>query len=570
MVSPTNVPPSSRLTIGKLIRLLAPTTLPKRQKNLCQWPPDAFAIAAYLLNSSGVYQRVICNNWWTSVDPRHPSALIALGKDWRACAAGGRAAPMQVRRKWELLLGARSKRVHDLEKNRELSRALFDIVAAADEACIGMGLPTPGVRRNDPEHALYARANELLSRGPLSDGASSLCDRVDSELVSVLPKLHTPQVGLTFRSLTHHLALCPKDEVVPVWNRVFSALTQREEDRLNLLLMPHPHSVDAVHFQAVAGDRCGRHRMPPNFASFEYKVPDNKKWIRDEFPLVLQEAVRLAPGKKIHGVVFPELSLRTESELVEAYKKIAAVSSEAFLVAGVSERFGDRDQRESFNTAQFVVPMRKGEIFVCRQMKHHRWRVDAGQIKAYGLENQLETGKIWWENIGVADRELSVFALKRCLTFSLLVCEDLARQEPVSRLVRAIGPHLLITLLMDGPQLRHRWSGRYVTVFGEDPGCSVLTLTSRGMVDLSNKALGKRPKASNIALWRDSINPQIVHEISIRDRAGGVILSLTNRTVTEHSADGRSHAAVCALELADSKRDVIQVSVKKRPLGKRS
>ena len=48
-------------------------------------------------------------------------------------------------------------------------------------------------------------------------------------------------------------------------------------------------------------------------------------------------------------------------------------------------------------------------------------------------------------------------------------------------MLRAVGPNLIIALLADGPQIASRWPGRYAAAFADDPGSSVLTLTSAGM-----------------------------------------------------------------------------------------
>src|SRR5687768_17746605 len=40
--------------------------------------------------------------------------------------------------------------------------------------------------------------------------------------------------------------------------------------------------------------------------------------------------------------------------------------------------------------------------------------------------------------------------------FRSLICEDLARQDPIAELVRHVGPTLVVTILMDGPQLKNR------------------------------------------------------------------------------------------------------------------
>src|SRR5690606_18576218 len=87
---------------------------------------------------------------------------------------------------------------------------------------------------------------------------------------------------------------------------------------------------------------------------------------------------------------------------------------------------------------------------------------------------------------------------------SVLICEDLARQDPVAELVRAVGPNLVIALLMDGPQLEGRWSDRYATVLADDPGSSVLTVTNAGMVKLDTWQGNGR--SNSVALWRDAVS----------------------------------------------------------------
>ena len=69
------------------------------------------------------------------------------------------------------------------------------------------------------------------------------------------------------------------------------------------------------------------------------------------------------------------------------------------------------------------------------------------------------------------ERLLYFVTLNR-MTWSVLICEDLARQDPAADLIRAVGPNLVIALLMDGPQLNGRWPARYASVLAEDPGSS--------------------------------------------------------------------------------------------------
>lgn len=93
-----------------------------------------------------------------------------------------------------------------------------------------------------------------------------------------------------------------------------------------------------------------------------------------------------------------------------------------------------------------------------------------------------------------------------------------------------MGPNLLIALLMDGPQLSRRWPARYAAVLAEDPGTSVLTLTSLGMVERSRPILGSGERASAsrvIALWRDALEGEI--QIALDPAHDACVLSLKYR-----------------------------------------
>jgi hypothetical protein len=138
----------------------------------------------------------------------------------------------------------------------------------------------------------------------------------------------------------------------------------------------------------------------------------------------------------------------------------------------------------------------------------------------------------------------------------LLVCEDLARQEPASRLVRAVGPNLVIALLMDSQQLDHRWPARYASVLAEDPGSSVLSLTSLGMIKLHSENKNHDSPVA-IGLWRDSWQPTRPKEIRLEAGAKAVVLRISQKQRNEYSTDGRkSMATFCYLDPA---REPIQI-----------
>jgi hypothetical protein len=174
------------------------------------------------------------------------------------------------------------------------------------------------------------------------------------------------------------------------------------------------------------------------------------------------------------------------------------------------------------------------------QAKHHRWCLDREQLVSYQLAGKLPIGQNSWENIELPER-LLYFVTMNQLTWSVLICEDLARQDPAADLIRAVGPNLVIALLMDGPQLTNRWPARYASVLVDDPGSSVLTLTSLGMAERSRPILrstGRRAESSRvIALWRDIQAGEL--EIALDAGHDACVLTLECTTREEYSADGR-------------------------------
>jgi len=175
------------------------------------------------------------------------------------------------------------------------------------------------------------------------------------------------------------------------------------------------------------------------------------------------------------------------------------------------------------------------------QPKHHRWCLDRNQILQYSLGDRLPAVRKLWENIALPERYLNFISLGSWMTWCALICEDLARQEPAAEVVRAVGPNLVIALLMDGPQLTDRWSARYATGLAEDPGCSVLTLTNLGLLKRSRplEHLGEADFEPNltIALWRDATSRP--REIRLSPKDNACILSLACHSEQEFTADGR-------------------------------
>jgi hypothetical protein len=207
------------------------------------------------------------------------------------------------------------------------------------------------------------------------------------------------------------------------------------------------------------------------------------------------------------------------------------------LIAGVLAQQGNL----CMNTAQTYTVDRAGRAAgkshtSWQQAKHHRWKLDDSQICRYHLGGQLNPVNLWWEHIDLRTRECHFFVFRHGMSLATLICEDLARVDPVQSVIRSVGPNLVIALLMDGPQLERRWGGRYATVLADDPGSAVLTLTSAGMVARSAQPGESVPR--EIALWKGYEG--IAQELRLPIGSHALLLTLTRRSQEHFTLDGRS------------------------------
>ena len=179
--------------------------------------------------------------------------------------------------------------------------------------------------------------------------------------------------------------------------------------------------------------------------------------------------------------------------------------------------------------------MSAGSGCTSAQAKHHRWSLDDGQICQYHLSGALQPHIRWWEATEIPRRSVQFVELGDGVTFASLVCEDLAQTDDVARVIRAVGPMIVVTPLLDGPQLGSRWAARYASVLADDPGSAVLTLTSFGMAHRSRPpGFGRSPV---IALWKSP--GQETREIPLEPGAQGILLSANAARTAQRSYDGR-------------------------------
>lgn len=340
-------------------------------------------------------------------------------------------------------------------------------------------------------------------------------------------KSQVPQAGLTLNNLTQKLTVIKPTVKPKVIIQKNSFRKTQDKKSYNLLILPWPLKVDGDSFKQVTPNN--NQTLPDKFGFFSYEP--NTEIDERLFLSVLFSAIERMGYIDI--IVFPECSMSEnqfsvfESILFDLFGKHSPK-----LLSGV---YG-KDSKYSKNSAKlaFIDDSEKMESF--EQKKHHRWYLDESQLVNYELCAYLDPGKKWWENIRVGRRQLITLQTKEGLKLCPLICEDLARQEPVAQAVRAIGPNLIISLLLDGPQIEKRWPGKYASVFAEDPGSSVLSVTCLGM---TKKSVGSGfPASSEVALWSEP--GQGSETIKLNDGSVGIVMALELKDEMLWSIDGRS------------------------------
>jgi hypothetical protein len=520
------------------------------------WPPDLFAVTGRLIEESGCYTLASPDRGFTvkcrgTLDgakvQAQRNALDALAAIVAAWSDDPLTPPEAVTTLWtELVTIHGAKSVADMESDAAAAGCALRLFAIADEACRGMGW---GDDEKEPlstcfSHMLFLRMggwDAIDLQMPFS-----LCSKVSRDAAVVLPKSITASVGCTIRSLSHYLALLPPSHVVRTsWTLPGGRHLEEGQVKLSdpydirLLLIPFPFHVPSQSFvlNTPRADLGEKHYWPAYFGLEQrWLTADDKPLTGDllaaAFVRPLINQAEKQNGKKPHGIVLPECAL--SREVVLDLVRALAGSGIEFVVAGVIHEEGGKTYNQA---CTFVINPDQDDVAPLVQNKHHRWRLNRTQADSYALDfDPSHDNDKWWEDIDVSQRTLPFFGLRKEMSFVTLICEDLARSDPAMSAVRAVGPNLVVALLMDGPQLAVRWPGQYATVLADDPGSAVLTLTCAGMVDRSNWHQS-RPVRS-IGLWRDAGGK--TQEIALPERAGGILLTLQSKRKHQSTLDLRS------------------------------
>ncbi len=550
------------MTIGDAIRSLMPNgTKPSKKgmkrfdldpdwKNCPGDPSDLFGVVAYLAEKSGLYailgNAVNADEATFDEKQEHLKDVQEWAQEWTQSEF--QIVPKKIQDIWLNLLekyGHHPVVDEDTRGKPAWHKIVLNLMAVADEASTGLGFllsSTSDVTR--PENKVLVKQIQYFNQGERAfdpQERNSMCRLIKSDQLCVMPKALTTTVGCTLRSLTHHLALLPGRGVVKTqWHVVaensFYTIAPDGYQRTaqNVLIIPFPYVIRGGDFYASQDPKPAKR---DGYFSIRQEWLPKKETLRLLTALVV-ELIQQAELEvdKVHQIVFPECALTaelTKSLAIELGRKFSKLEC---LIAGTLDPDPSNVSRIKANNAT-IVELIDGRVAAqFSQRKHHRWKLTASQIETYGLAHVLDPEYDWWEETSVQQRRVHFVLNHRNWVRTVLVCEDLARFDPVLPVINAVGPNMVIALLLDGPQLTNRWPARYATVLSEDPGSSILTLTSAGMVD---RALRPGfPRRRIIGLWKDGAGP--AREIELPDDAYALVLTLTEHMQTQRTMDGRT------------------------------
>lgn len=480
--------------------------------------------------------------------------LVEVAKQWTKSFP----VPDLVRDYWKQILKAGAEPLWHVPKPGKGFPAWWTYAMAlmiiADEACEGVGYALAATPNSNWIAAMAIRAfwnknrNALraISRGKtgiVSEDLPTLCVMADPDVVCVQPKVRTPAVGCTLRSYAQNLALLPPRGIVSTgWQQPPDLLSTTEESTaLNILIIPYPFHLRSRWFSGVRVTPVEQETTQSHpWGWFELKQEWLSQHIIDFTEALIREAEK--DVGTVHGILFPEYAMNWNIFEKLKDRLLTSFPDVEFLVSGSSSNCIHEDGNFVMSAVFLDLPnggkkkRANRAALVSSRWKHHRWRLNEPQISAYALGSSLDPRVLWWEAIGLGQREIDLSVFRSSSAFTTLICEDLARNDPCHAVLRDIGPNLVFVMLMDGPQLKSRWSAQYSTTLADDPGCSVLTYTSLGLIERANRA-GKYPSSRVIALWKDDTGTSV--EIPCPEGAHGVVLSLSDYSVSEETLDGR-------------------------------
>lgn len=497
--------------------------------DLLDWAPDVAALTTVLLERSQAFRFVVSPPEGERWPPEPPEGGLSFADEVTDAASewcermdarrGG--APEAVARRWATVVEHLDTPIEEMAAGRPwaLCEAVLALHAIADEASAGC---STGATRIGAGSTQTARARELLA-------LTGTMARLPADRLTHLPKTRTTPVGMTHRSLSRY-SCTPTDGIPAVWHRapIRRPGSEPGAQHANVLLLPWPLRIRESDFVPVPGSVRRPERDPFGFFRYEPSEPLDLDLVDRLLDAALDEV------DNVDVVVLPEGFL--DEREVPAFEGLLARRGVALFITGMRLTAPEAD-RFPGNGVHIGVLL-GGEWWHYRQNKHHRWFLDAGQIEQYNIAGALHPHVRWWEAMEIPRRSVHFLELGAGVTIAAVVCEDLARLDGVAELLRSVGPTLVVTLLLDGPQLASRWTARYAGVLADDPGSAVLTLTALGMATRSRPA--GAPPSRVVAMWKDPVRG--LREIPLEEGAQAVLLTAVLGRSARYAADGRAPA----------------------------
>ena len=538
-----------------------------------EYPTDVFLICASLLDASGAYGHFDpapdnCANL-------HPPTfgllsqtrdrVARLGRDWGNSedTGSGIAPPKRLKLLWDWLSAHHGGEIVREKKGFKMLPRWWKIalllLVAADEACVGMEQAPSrsgkkmrdrlwfnaiGKVRFSDENGIDTPENFKKSNG----SAATFSVSGLKEKRNVFPKCLISENGCSHRNFTRNVTLIPNTGTVRChWHGQQSPLKDDNEEPLNILLIPFPYQFSAKTFRPLnekhraEGSLSGKNAR--SWANFS--IDQNNFKGRGALVDLVENLVSKAKDEvgTLNGIVLPELAadFTVHRDLGNRIKHNIETNLE-FIVSGSQNNCDDELGNTVLTSVWSALDEDYGRgsasALISSRRKHHRWQLQASQIRAYGLSSSLDPRISWWEDHVVGFRELHFYPLRKNSIFTSMICEDLARIDPCHEVLRSVGPNLIFSLLMDGPQIESRWSARYAKTLSEDPGCTVVTLTSYGLLHRTNQS-GRFPLNDVIAFFS---SPFENVEVSLPYKSGAraVLLNLVSERMQDQcTMDGR-------------------------------
>lgn len=570
------------------------------------YPTDLFFVTASLLEAAGAFSHFDPDPDSTSSEDSFARftlnrdnrlRLETLGAKWRDPTT--KETPFEVVGLWTDFINEHGDApLRETQKFSSAPRWWTDchaVMIVADEASDGIGSPSgedEAVFKSFIHQKKILRRNAVSNRldeenFDISAGSSpTFTINTNGNVGNVFPKTRVSTSGCSHRNFSRNLTLLPRTGSVRChWHIPSEPLADDEEKPIDILIVPFPYSISArcfvdKHDARESMKKEGEARS--GWANFEIR----QRWLEkgqgnQDVKALCQGLLRSAKQdvQSVNGIILPEYSLNFDLflEICQEMKKIEAGLE--FVIAGASNNCDSRKEPngnhvltcvwhkldENGEEAAEIVQStdagaenhdeknaaeKQSRAILSSRRKHHRWMLTPQQLAQYAITSSLDPRVNWWEAHNIGQRELHFFPFRKRSTFTSMICEDLARSDPCHEVLRSVGPNLVFVLLMDGPQIPSRWAARYASSLSDDPGCSVLTVSSLGLIQRSNRTR-EHSKQEAVAFFAGPFGqtPLLLPD----DGAKAILITLTGESEPGRATiDGRPDSSSRAWKLTGS------------------